>query len=75
MVLGSRVYSVGMRDRADSAVGEREEVTDCTSACLMIPNLFLECGRRDARDAERYGESNNASSSLSGRRADEDELR
>ena len=37
--------------------------------------LFLERGRRDVREAGRYGESNTASSALSGRGAEEDEFR
>ena len=44
---------MGMRDRGESAVGEIEEVTDCTRACLMMLNLLLECGRRDARGEDR----------------------
>lgn len=37
--------------------------------------LFLERGRRDVRDADRYGESNAASSALSSRGAEEEESR
>ena len=41
----------------------------------MMFTRFFERGRRDARTAGKYGESNAANSALSGRVAEEEELR
>lgn len=75
MVFGRSAYSLGRSDRAGLALGEMEEVTDCARACFMMLTLFFERGRRDAREAGRYGESNTANSALSGLEAEEDEFR
>ena len=72
-VFGRSPYSGGRSDRAGLALGEMEEVTDCARACFMIFTLFFERGRRDTREAGRYGESNDAISALSGRGAEEEE--
>ncbi len=57
------------------ALGEMEEVTDCARACFMMFTLFFELGSREAREAGRYGELNNANSALSGRTLEEAEFR
>ena len=74
-VCGKNAYSVGRRHRAGLAVGKIEGTIHCARACLMIFNRFFERGRRDARAAGKYGESNAANSALLGRAAGEEELR
>lgn len=64
-VFGKSAYSEGRSDCVGLALGEMEEVTDCARACFMMFILSFERGRRDAREAGKYGELNSASSALS----------